>query len=106
MNNRVPVNIAPVVYCAAISEGTAQDWDYLWEKFKKADVAAEQITILNALGCTKDSKVLKKYLDLIYSNEVRLQDKAIAFGSTLTHKENADIVFEYLTNNFKAINAS
>lgn len=104
--NRVPVNIAPVVYCAAISEGTAQDWDFLWDKYKKADVAAEQVVILNALGCTKDPKLLKKYLDLIYSNEVRLQDKAAAFGSTLTHKENADYVFEYLTNNFMAINSS
>lgn len=55
---RVPVNIVPVVYCAAISEGTSQDWDFLWEKFRKADVAAEQIVILGALGCTKDSKVL------------------------------------------------
>lgn len=47
------------MYCAAVSEGTTQDWDYLWGQFKKADVAAEQIVILGALGCTKNATVLK-----------------------------------------------
>lgn len=55
----MPVDIAPVVYCTAVSEGDKDDWEFLWGRFKKSDVAAEQVVILNALGCTKDQKILK-----------------------------------------------
>ena len=54
---RIPVNLVPVVYCSVISEGTDQEWDYLWKKFQSENVATEQVTILNALGCTKHANL-------------------------------------------------
>lgn len=55
---RVPVNVRPVVYCTAITEGNASTWNFMWNRFEAENVAAEQVVILNALGCTKSETVL------------------------------------------------
>lgn len=53
------MNLVPVVYCSVISEGSDEEWEYLWSKFQAENVAAEQVTILNALGCTKQTNLIK-----------------------------------------------
>jgi aminopeptidase N len=53
-----------VVYCTAIKYGTAEDWQFLWEQSKNSNVAVEQITILGALGCSNDTKLLEKLVIL------------------------------------------
>lgn len=58
---RVQVNIRPVVYCTAISEGGENEWNFLWDRFQKENVAAEQVVILSALGCTKNPTILKVF---------------------------------------------
>lgn len=58
--NRVPKNQRSVVYCTAMRHGTADDWDFLYKQYRKANVAAEQTTILSALGCSQDIVVLEK----------------------------------------------
>lgn len=52
------MNLVPVVYCSVISEGTDKEWNILWNKFQMENVAAEQVTILNALGCTKQANLI------------------------------------------------
>lgn len=51
-------------------------------------------------------RLLQKYLNHIYSAEVRLQDRSIAFAATLTHSENVQTVFEYVKTNVKSITQS
>lgn len=57
--SRVPPNLRPTVYCTALRHGDGDDFDFLWEKYLEANVAAEQILILNSLGCTKDKNKLE-----------------------------------------------
>ncbi len=58
----VPVNVRPAVYCTAITEGNETTWNFLWDRFVTENVAAEQVVILDALGCTKDQAILKVFL--------------------------------------------
>lgn len=67
-----------MVYCTAISEGNKDDWEFLWGRFKKSDVAAEQVLILNALGCTKDPQVLA--VSSILNHSEISPDDLIAFA--------------------------
>lgn len=55
---RIQPNIRAPVYCTAVREGTRQDFDFLWTKFLNTNVAHEEVTILNALGCAKSSETL------------------------------------------------
>ena len=52
---RISVDLVPVIYCSVISEGSDNDWTFLWEKFQSENVNGEKVTILNALGCTKQA---------------------------------------------------
>lgn len=56
IDDRIPVDLMPVVYCTAIAEGSENEWNLLWNKFKLGNVASEQATILNALGCSKKNR--------------------------------------------------
>ncbi|KAJ6645268.1 Membrane alanyl aminopeptidase, partial [Pseudolycoriella hygida] len=104
---RVPVDIRPVVYCTAITEGNSSTWNFMWNRFLTENVAAEQVVILTALGCTKDPAILKDYLAKIISNSVRLQDKQSAFTSTYNnHDSNVQIVLDFVTANYSSIRNS
>lgn len=56
---RIPVDLVPVIYCSVVTQGNGTEWNYLWKKFESENVAAEQVTILGALGCTKNEDLIK-----------------------------------------------
>lgn len=111
------MNIRPVVYCTAVRESTdSKEWDHLWNAFKATNVAAEQRVIMEALGCTRNADVLKvivysipvdkirmkielypfqKYLNLILTDDIRIQDKQFAFTTTFHDVDNIDIVLDF-----------
>lgn len=115
-----------MVYCTAVSESSdAKEWDYLWNAYQLTNVAAEQRVIMEALGCARNPEslkvnsfcnfstiinrngllcsILQRYLNLILTNDVRLQDKQFAFYSTFRDAANTDIVFDFLRENHKKI---
>lgn len=57
---RVTANIASAVYCTTIEKGNTTVWNSMWEKYEKALLASDYITIIKALGCSKDEKVLNE----------------------------------------------
>jgi aminopeptidase N len=92
-----------VVYCEGLRNGTASDFNLLWNRFLNFNVGHEQITILNALGCTKDPVLLRQLLAATLTDSIRYQDKATALSSVLSgNPENVDVVYDYLTLNFNA----
>lgn len=58
-NNSIPVDLVPLVYCSALEHGSDKEWKFLWNKFTITNLAAEQKTILNAMGCTKQVHLIK-----------------------------------------------
>lgn len=52
-------NYRTVVYCNGIRHGTADDFQFMWNRYLNVNVAAEQLNILNALGCTQDRSLLE-----------------------------------------------
>lgn len=98
--HRIPVDLTPVVYCSAIAEGSEVEWTFLWNKFLTGNVAAETEVILNALGCTKKSDLMKEYFKLILSDNIRLQDKHLALDSTMTYQQNCELLFEFVSENY------
>lgn len=57
--DRISDDLAPIVYCSVIEFGSIEEWKYLWEKFKTSTIATERSIILNALGCTKQTDLMK-----------------------------------------------
>lgn len=129
-SNRIPVNIRPVVYCTAISESVdSKEWDHLWNAYKTTNVAAEQRVIYEALGCTRNAVILRvisprrivvislysskfelfpfqKYLNIILTDDIRLQDKTLAFSATFRDAANIDVVLDFVIENHKKMSES
>lgn len=119
-------NIRQVVYCSVVASETPGAFDLLWNRFLTTNSAGEQVIILNALGCTKNSTTLtvstalkyiikllltltlfQSYLNKIISTEVRLQDKAAGFAATYSQQsENIDTVFNFLLQNHERVSTA
>jgi aminopeptidase N len=56
--NRIPANLRSIVYCTALGHGDEKEWNFLWERYKESIITIEQVTILSALGCTKNKSLL------------------------------------------------
>lgn len=96
----VPVDIRPVVYCTGVRNGNLSDFDWLWQKFSRQNVATEQVLVLNALGCTRDEAAVKQYLDAIFTDVVRKHDKTAAFTALYSNNDdNVDKIWGYIVEN-------
>lgn len=47
------------MYCTAIKEGSDDEWEFLWNKFKKENDSAKRYLMLDALGCTTKPELIK-----------------------------------------------
>ena len=56
-------NMRSVIYCNGLRHSTdiQNDWNFLWSEFQSTKLSSEEVTILSALGCTKDEAILKEY---------------------------------------------
>lgn len=59
---RVDTNLRHTVYCTGISQGTADDFNYLYTKYPQEQIPVERDNILYGLCCSKDPWALIKYV--------------------------------------------
>lgn len=53
-------NLKTIVYCNGLRYSSDwTDWHYLWTQLRDSKVASEHITILSALGCTRNTTNLE-----------------------------------------------
>ncbi|CAD1469611.1 unnamed protein product, partial [Heterotrigona itama] len=58
----IPPDTKAAIYCTTIRNGDPNDWYFLWDQYQKTNFASEKKIILDALGCSKDKKILYNYL--------------------------------------------
>lgn len=42
--------------------GGEQIFDFMWKRYMNSNVPTEQITILTALGCTRDKNLMQRFV--------------------------------------------
>nr|AAF37560.1 aminopeptidase 3 [Helicoverpa punctigera] len=104
--HEVPVDSRNWVYCNALRDGGAQEFDFLYNRFKGHNVYTEKILILQTLGCTSHAASLTTLLNDIVTpnNIIRPQDYTTAFSTAVSgNEENTLFVFNYVQNNLQAV---
>lgn len=101
-------NARAAVYCTALRKDHEADWNYMWERYLKEEYAAEKKTILEALGCTTNTKLLQSYIDRAvrgsFTSEIRKQDVSAVLASIYNAgKVGVDVMSEYLMNEYKQL---
>ncbi|XP_063609317.1 aminopeptidase N-like [Penaeus indicus] len=61
----VPPLFKSLVYCSGISQGGEAEWNFAYEQFLRSDDADEKSVLLSALACSRETDVLKRYLNIV-----------------------------------------
>lgn len=103
INNPVSPNLKNIVYCTAIKYGDQAEWDFAWERFQKTTIASEKETLLSALGCSRETWILTRFLEYSMTDEygIRKQDVFRVFIAVSNNVIGQPIAFSYIRNNWK-----
>ncbi|CAG9818441.1 unnamed protein product [Phaedon cochleariae] len=114
-NSIISKDLKGVVYCTSLKHGGEAEWDFLWKKYQTSNVATEKSTLLNALGCTNEIWLLKRYLEWsLNDTKIRRQDSSTVFSAVARNDvgyfiaksffyENVDHIFKHLQPNKRRI---
>jgi aminopeptidase N len=107
LNNPVHPDLRDVVYHTGIRYGDDSNWDFLWEKFLNESVESEKSKLIDALGSTKNSSLLKNFMEETLTLEnIRLQDVAQVFRSIGANEPGKRIQFDWLLDNWERVKTS
>ncbi|XP_015127586.1 putative aminopeptidase-2 [Diachasma alloeum] len=105
-NETIPVNAKKAVYCTALKWGNYEDWEFLWKQYLSTNLEAEKVTILQALGCTRDPKALDEYFKAALSENSAVRDQNIYTVYSSVYSADSygvNATLEYLISNYDAI---
>lgn len=104
-NHPVPLNLRSTVYCTAISQGTEEDWNFLWSRYRKSNVASERQTILSTLGCSKEVWILQRYMEKSFHprSAIRKQDSSLCFQAVASREVGFLLAKQYFIENVELI---
>ena len=99
-NNPISPNLKSVVYCTAIRVGGQAEWEFTWQRYLETNVGSEKDLLLHALGCTRETWLLSRYLDwaLTENSGIRKQDVTRVFGSVSSNIVGQPLAFNYFRN--------
>ncbi|KAF6203836.1 hypothetical protein GE061_002171 [Apolygus lucorum] len=104
-NNPVSPNLKSTIYCTALREGGQAEWDFAWERYLNANVGSEKQLILQALGCTRETWILSRYLHraITEGSGIRKQDTSTVFSTVSNNIIGRPLAFEFVRDNWQKI---
>uniref|UniRef100_A0A8C1G9M3 Aminopeptidase n=1 Tax=Cyprinus carpio TaxID=7962 RepID=A0A8C1G9M3_CYPCA len=100
-NNVIHPNLRSTVYCNAIAAGGAEEWNFGWQMFQKATVAAEAVKLRSALACTKVPWLLNRYLEYTMNPEkIRKQDATSTIGYIASNIIGQSLAWDFVRANW------
>lgn len=104
-NNPINPNIKVLVYCTAIRVGDQTDWEFAWERFVNSNVGSEREIIMTALGCSRESWILTRYLEWAITDGtgIRKQDAFRVFNAVTENIIGQELAFRFLRVNWERI---
>lgn len=96
--NPISPNLKGVVYCTAVRTGGEMEWNFVWKRYLESNVGSEKDLLLYALGCTRETWLLSRYLDWAVTNKsgIRKQDVTRVFGSVSSNIIGQPLAFNYI----------
>ncbi|KAL4706772.1 hypothetical protein ACJJTC_018153 [Scirpophaga incertulas] len=102
----IPVSIRPWVYCSALRDGNSNHYNFLFNRLLYHPVNAEQLRLIDLLGCTTNESSLFHFLDTIFKQNFTIQDQNLwnAYGGAVDGNDaNVEVVFRYIQQNLQAV---
>jgi len=82
----LPADLATAVARVVAAAGGNEEWDVLYAHYKSATTPQDEVRYLDALGGFSGPAILRRSVDLVFSEEVRSQDAPYLLGGILAHR--------------------
>ncbi|KAK6184957.1 hypothetical protein SNE40_007297 [Patella caerulea] len=103
-NNPINPGIKTKVYCTAIKYGGVAEWDFAFEQFKTAEVAAEKVRLLQGMACSQELWILRRYLlKAIRKEDIRKQDTLSVIIYVSTHAYARSFTWDFVREHWNTI---
>ncbi|XP_029430472.1 aminopeptidase N-like [Rhinatrema bivittatum] len=103
-NNIIHPNLRSSIYCSAIATGGEKEWDFAWEMFQNATVAAEADKLRSALACSTQPWILNRYLKYALDpNKIRRQDATSTITSIASNVIGQTLAWDFVCANWKEL---
>ncbi|XP_072519135.1 aminopeptidase Ey-like isoform X2 [Salminus brasiliensis] len=100
--NPIHPNLRSTVYCSAVAAGGAREWDFVWEMLQYASISSEADKLMTALACTKDSRLLDRYLKYTLDPAmIRKQDATRVIVQIAGNIEGRKLAWNFVRLNWK-----
>jgi aminopeptidase N len=96
----IPANTRSIVYATAIKNGDCNTYDKLLNWHKTTSSQDEKETLAHALSSFKQPELFQRSLDLIRSDQVKLQDVGHWIIYALGNRFNKQMAWDWLKNNW------
>ena len=86
--------------------GGQDEWDFTWERYKASNIGSEKALLLVALGCTKETWLLNRYLQWSVMNNTgsRKQDAFRVYRAISNNRIGQSLTFTFLRNKWDLLN--
>jgi len=96
----VDPDLRPAVLYAAARHGGADEFDAMLERYRREQVPQVKISLLGALGRFRKQDLIKRYLELGLSADVRPQDIYIVVAYALRSREAREQGWQWVKDNW------
>lgn len=101
-HKNISVNLKKVIYRAGVQYYGDHEWDYIWEKYLKAEVPSEKEKLLVTLCRTQDANHLMRLLDEAVKGEnIRHQDLSTVIDVVSINANGQILAWRFLQRNWK-----
>lgn len=100
--SRISSNLKEIVYCTAVRVGGQEHWDFAWQRYKNTNVGAEKDILMTALGCSRETWILSRYLEWALSENhgIRKQDSPGVFTAVASNVVGQELAYRFMKNNW------
>lgn len=103
VTNPIHADLRGVIYATVAREGGEKEYKTLLSLYRAETLHEEKNRLLGALGCFRDKVLLSRTLEMILTNEVRMQDRNGAFASVLVNPIGRELGWKFIKKNWKKI---
>ncbi|XP_050343242.1 aminopeptidase N-like [Nymphalis io] len=99
-------DIQTTVFCSGLRGGSAENFDFLWARYRASQDSSEQSILLNALGCTSNATLRDFYLNQVIDDNsfVREQDRHTILVSVINSSPaSMEVALDFVMEHFAAI---
>ena len=96
-------NLRSTVFAMAIEHGGEKEWETVRNTYLHPSSTEEKYTALRALGRTRVPSLIRKTLDMSFSDEVKEQDLYMPYQGLRTHPDGAKALWKFAKDNWSTL---